>query len=569
MMNRKLNRPNVNHDNLKNANHITVIILILLATLPSCFVLGQLSSGGVPPSTIYSLSADDRNVISVNSPDMDVIRNEDEKYPSPYRFAVILPVDISPETTGNWEQIPDGGRIWRVSVMAHGALAMSAYFDKFVLPDGGKVFLYDPSKTQVIGAFTSRNNVPEGYFATELITGDRFILEYYQPSGVQDAPLIHIYSIDYAYRGVGFLDNYRDTESPNGNCEVNIKCPEGDSWQDESKGIIRIKIKKLGSGYWCTGSLLNNARNNHVPYILTADHCLAGADSTDLQQWIFYFNYRSPICNPTIVPSYISTMTGAKLKAHGGNGGDTGSDFCLLLLNQNVPDTFDVYFNGWNRKDTTSPSGVGIHHSGGEVMKISTYNQPFVTSYWPGNPNPSHWRVSWIATPNGHGVTEGGASGSPLFDNYGRIAGTLTGGDSACDSASLNAPDYYGKFSWSWDKDGTDSTLRLKDWLDPDNTGVLKLNGLPLGLPDRSGNFTLVIAPNPFTDKVHVKIDGKEGQRAEIEVLNLMGMTLWSGTFIPLGSSPVSISLPGLASGIYFLRITFPGSVSTVKMIRQ
>jgi len=555
---------------LKKASYISVVIL-LLAILPSSVIFGQLSSGGVPPSTLYSLPAYDHNVISIDSPDMNVIRNEDEKFPSPYRFAVILPVDISPETSGKWEQIPDGGHIWRVEVTAPGAQALSAFFDKFVLPEGGMVFLYNFSKTQVIGAFTSRNNVPGGYFATELIAGDRLIMEYYQPSDVQGAPLIHIYSINYAYRGVGFLDESKGTESYAGICEVNVKCPECDAWQNERKGVMRIMIVKGGSSWWCSGSLLNNARNNNVPYVLTADHCFSGSTTDDLQQWVFYFGYESILCvNPghTDYPTP-KTMTGATLKAHGGHSGDTGSDFCLVLLNQNVPDTFNVFFNGWNRKDTTSPSGVGIHHPAGDVKKISTYDKPLVTSYFESNPNPCHWKVSWIATTNGHGVTEGGSSGSPLFDNYGRIVGTLTGGDSYCDSADLNLPDFYGKFSWSWDKNGTDSTSRLKDWLDPDNTGIQKLDGLPLGIPTLSRNFTIKLSPNPFTDKILVKIDGKEGQTGTIEILNLMGMKLWSGTVTPVGSSPFSLSLPGLSSGMYFLRIKFPGSVSTVKMIRQ
>jgi len=57
----------------------------------------------------------------------------------------------------------------------------------------------------VIGAFTSGNNVDGGYFATELIDGDRFIIEYYQPEGVVISPILHLYSINYAYRGVEFL----------------------------------------------------------------------------------------------------------------------------------------------------------------------------------------------------------------------------------------------------------------------------------------------------------------------------------------------------------------------------
>jgi hypothetical protein len=545
--------------------------MMLLAIIPSRIILAQINSGGAPASTIYSLPADNSNVINVNSPDMNVIRNDDERFPSPYRFGVLLPVDISPGSSGKWEKLPDGGHIWRVEVTAPGARAMSAFFDKFVLPEGAKLFLYNPAKSQVIGAFTSANNVPGGYFATELIAGERFIMEYYQPPDVSELPLIHMYSVNYAYRGVGFLDNNKEVENTAEGCEVNVKCPEGDAWQNETMGVMRIMIVKNGSSWWCSGSLLNNVRNNKVPYVLTADHCFSGANATDLQQWVFYFDYESPTCvNPA--PNHYpvpKTMTGAKLKSHGGNSGDTGSDFCLVLLNQNIPDTFNVYYNGWNRKDTTSPSGVGIHHPEGDLKKISTYNQPLITANYSGNPNPCHWKVTWVGTADGHGVTEPGSSGSPIFDNHGRIVGALTGGDSDCDSSSLNLPDYYGKFSWSWDKDGSDSTTRLKDWLDPDSTGIMYVSGTAMGVPAFIKNVSIQLTPNPFTDKIQVKIDGMNGQTGEIEVLNLMGTIIWTGTVTLSGSSPISLSFPGLSSGLYFLRVTFPRSVSVVKMIRQ
>jgi hypothetical protein len=554
---------------LMKSRNILIFILLPVLLLQGGLTYGQLRYGGVPASTVYAISDDVQDVISVKSPDMNLIRSEDEKYPSPYRFAVVLPVNISTETSGVWEKAPDGGgSIWRVTVTAPGALAMSAYFDKFVLPEGGKVFLYNADKTQVIGAFTARNNVGNGYFATELIAGDRFTIEYDEPLGVRVAPLIHIYAVDYAYRGVDFLNSYQ-AENPESTCEVNVKCPEGDPWQYQVASVMRIKILKGGSSFWCSGSLVNNVRNNHIPYVLTADHCFAGTSVSDLQQWIFYFGYEYPTCANQIPSPYSNTMTGATLKAHGGDGGDTGSDFCLVLLNQNIPDTFNVFFNGWNRKDTTSPSGVCVHHPAGGVKKISTYDQPLVTDYYIGNPNPSHWRVSWIATPDGHGVTEGGSSGSPLFDNFGRVVGTLTGGDSFCDSAHLNAPDYYGKFSWSWDKDGVDSTTRLKDWLDPDNTGILRLVGLPLGVSNPSESYSISVSPNPFTDKINLDLKGFRGKTSRIELLNLMGLKLWSESITPAGSSSVSLSFPGLPSGMYFLRILSGGNVSIVKLIRQ
>jgi lysyl endopeptidase len=86
-----------------------------------------------------------------------------------------------------------------------------------------------------------------------------------------------------------------------------------------------------------------------------------------------------------------------------------------------------------------------------------------------------YWQMRWSPTQNGHGVTEGGSSGSPLFSNDGYIVGQLTGGQASC--ANPNAPDYYGKFAVSWESNGTTPDRQLKPWLDPANTGVQTLRG--------------------------------------------------------------------------------------------
>ena len=93
---------------MKNRN-IPLFILLSILLLHGGVTYGQLSSGGVPSSTVYAISADVHDVISVKAPDMNLIRSEDEKYPSPYRFAVVLPVNISTETSGVWEKVPEGG----------------------------------------------------------------------------------------------------------------------------------------------------------------------------------------------------------------------------------------------------------------------------------------------------------------------------------------------------------------------------------------------------------------------------------------------------------------------------
>jgi hypothetical protein len=79
-------------------------------------------------------------------------------------------------------------------------------------------------------------------------------------------------------------------------------------------------------------------------------------------------------------------------------------------------------------------------------------------------------------------VTEGGSSGSPIFDANHHIIGQLHGGASACGAASLS--DEYGKFSYSWEPALSDSTNQLKYWLDPTNSGVQFNNGFDPASPN-------------------------------------------------------------------------------------
>ena len=82
----------------------------------------------------------------------------------------------------------------------------------------------------------------------------------------------------------------------------------------------------------------------------------------------------------------------------------------------------------------------------------------------------THWQVVWNS-----GVTEVGSSGSGLWNpaNH-RLLGTLSGGESDCTTPT--GPDCYGKFSVAWGS-GAAATNRLRDWLDPLNTGVNSVPG--------------------------------------------------------------------------------------------
>ena len=455
-------------------------ILTLTFLLTGFISNAQISQGGSPLSFTTSepinLLFDSR---SLPQPDMDQVALEDQEnagsqFPGPERMAVSVPVNLDMNTAGTWETLSDGSHLWRLKLSVSGALALGVYYNQFYLPEGGKLYLYNAAKTQIIGAFTSENNDESGLFATQFIQGEAVTLEYSEPAEMNEGPIISISEVAYAYRFIEFEETRQNREQ-SWPCMINVKCQEGLGWEDQIQGIARISIKIGNSWWWCSGSLINNTSNNRVPYFLTAAHCGEGSSATDRTQWIFYFNYQGSTCSATWGPSN-NTTNGCTLKANDPSFSDAGSDFYLVQLNSTPPSNYNVYYNGWNRTNIPGENGVCLHHPAGDIKKVTTYSNPMIASTW-WNGLPSHWRVIWSPTVNGLATTQGGSSGSPIFDQDGLIMGDLSGGTTAntCDNPS---PHYFGKIWYSWDQNGTTAATRLKDWLDPTNTGILRQPGI-------------------------------------------------------------------------------------------
>lgn len=375
---------------------------------------------------------------------------------------------------GSWTQVSKTRFLWRISYQVKDASALSVYFEEINLNEGDQLYLYNPSKNQIIGAYTKSNN--GSYLCTPFIENETIIIEY-NTNNIDNLLPFNISEI-----GVRLQTKDQRGFGGAGACEVHINCEEGANWQQEKNGIARVLVKEGNLTFWCSGTLINNARVDGTPFFLTANHCGETATEVDYAQWMFYFNYQSENCLQPIFEPEPQTISGAELLAHSYSGTNSGSDFKLLLLEQPVPDEYNPYYNGWNREESPATSGVTIHHPQGDVKMISTYAQPLISSAYNttiDDPDGKYWRVYWSETENGHGVTEGGSSGSPLFDSEGLIVGSLTGGASSC--TFVDSPDYYGKFNYSWGSGSTtDSTKTLSYWLDPDQTGIMSLKGTDL-----------------------------------------------------------------------------------------
>ena len=323
-------------------------------------------------------------------------------------------------------------------------------FRDFYIPENGKLFIYSSDKTHLIGAFTHHTNPPTKEYATEFLAGDKIILEYEAGISENEHPRIAIDAVGYGYNHLHVSRTMADTgPGTSGSCMVNINCEEGEAWQTEKNGVCQMTLPIGNYIYICSGALVNNTAEDLKPYILSAFHCIdldIPVTEKNLNKYTFYFHFEHTGCeNNSSIASY-RTITGCKKIA--GIPLDGGSDGLLLLLNQTIPEHYNAYYNGWDRSNTAAQSGVGIHHPSGDYMKISTFNKVARTSTWygidniKGAPN-AHWNVVFEQTANGHAVTEGGSSGSPLFNQNKQIVGTLSGGSSSCEKP--NGANTYGK----------------------------------------------------------------------------------------------------------------------------
>jgi len=424
----------------------------------------QLSIGGVPMSFFYKDM--DREIASIRMPAVDVekLMVEDnmtsQMVDIPYRFGSVIEVAYNPSNSGSWKTLSDGSRIWRLDIKSHDALSIYTIFNNFYMPEGAKLFAYNPNKSLILGAFTNQNNREDGVFAIAPIPGDEIILEYYEPANVVGQGRLFISQLVHGYKDIfGYVQNQADALA----CNININCPIGAPWVEEKRAVSRITFVDGANSYLCSGALINNTAQDRTQYYLTADHC----STSNFGSMVFYFNYESPTCIGTTGPLN-QTVTGAELKAR-----NFDTDVQLLKLSQPIPASYNVYYLGWDRSGTTPQNPVAIHHPAGDNKKISIDNQNATNSNGFGGRLPSgFWQVIWD-----QGMTEGGSSGCPLFDINHRVVGQNLGGvASQCENPQIVSK-VFGKFSESWGHGGA-PTNQLKDWLDAGNTGVTTLNGL-------------------------------------------------------------------------------------------
>ncbi len=535
-------------------------LLLLVFFCHAFFLTAQVTNEGKPVSWNLPVERNKSVNATVILPKIDVLKLSEEDKANdkirakPWRFGYKHTVDYGIHNSGEWISLPNGDRIWKILFESEGATSLNFIFDKFYMPPGAKVYLYSDDREDLIGAYTAIQNQESGDLGTWIVKGHKVWIEYFEPKQVKGQGKLHVAYATHGYR----TKNFSKSLGESGNCNQDVDCPIGQDFEAH-RDILKkgVTLLLLGGQDWCSGTLINNTNQDKTPYILTANHCLfdTNGNQFNLSQASARFNWISP---SPLCPSGVETsadgpknfsISGATVKAHNSN-----SDMMLIQLNGSIPSSWDVTFAGWDKTDTTPNFVVGIHHPSGDIMKICRDDSGVVK-----RPNKTEdaltaqtWEITAIGGGWEKGVTEGGSSGSPLFDQNGRIIGQLFGGGAFCFGTTDNGDlDFYGRFAVSWD--AATKATRLKDWLDPLNTNPSTLDAIQnvLTIGGQAKNKEITVFPNPTSGLIEVKI-GELTSNFTYEIYDILGQKLLANK---LQNNNI-INLSGLRESVYFIKIT-------------
>lgn len=529
-------------------------LLLLFSLLVSLSISAQISYGGQPlPVQAHSMARtiEPMRDLFVEMPSFNIqeaiLRSQSEqtKFKS-LEFAHKFYVNLRPDNSGITFTTLDQIKVWRVGIRSRQAHSINLLFTKFHLPEGAKLFVYNANQTEVLGSYTHQNNTDLNLLPIQPIGGEELIVEYQEPKDAAFKGEIEIGEVNHDYWGILRAGEPRD---PAQDCHPNLICYPEDI--EPGKGVVALIIN--GTTY-CTGLLVNNTAEDGTPYFMTATHCLnkdydpqfIANSKYDVVAGniVAFFNYKSPSCATNIRgPLQMSLASADSVLI------SERHDISLLKFKQVPPKEYQPIYLGWNVSTVPSAPFHGIHTPNGGVLKVAVDEDAlaiasFLGSKYNMEPN-AHWAVrGWDV-----GTTEGGSSGSPLLDKDKRVVGTLTGGESMCDSP--RGPDVYASLTKFWNVSGSLTNPNpISFYLDPENSQTRQLgsyNPYKNDVISRAQNFDInETATQTFHNSVsQFTTNNTFGYMEFAEEFNTSGTNILEGIFIssPLVNNILSMNI--------------------------
>jgi hypothetical protein len=206
--------------------------------------------------------------------------------------------------------------------------------------------------------------------------------------------------------------------------------------------------------------------------------------------------------------------------------------------------------NGYNQANGYSSQATG----GGVPQDAELHNLPLVIT---DNGQPNNWAQNHVLR-----AMAGGPWGASGIIPSAPVAGTTYS-----DTFTTTLPS-----TWRYKKVYLVGVVQEYSWNINLRT-VLNVVSVPLdlyptGIVETSEFNKLSVYPNPASTMATVLMDSKANGLAGISVLNTLGQTVIDPTSVLLntGSQSVNIPVGGLSSGLYFVKVTLNGEVSTLPL---
>ncbi|QZE15749.1 trypsin-like serine protease [Halosquirtibacter laminarini] len=442
------------------------VYFLLVFMISVFFLYGNNMADNTPkPYTKYKmvLNRSNQQVFTVTLP---LFNNHDlrEMFPveKSKRLQIAFPYSLNLNFIRKATKIDyeDKSCAYLMKIASKDALFLSMQFSKMQINSGMHLFVYG-NKTNTFHPVQNGMENSMGGFQSCLYKGDTLFVELDVPSdlGVETCH-IQLGSVKHGFRNLAEFDDNAFQEKQfkvSGSCQVDINCTDNEEYQLLKRSVCRLLIS---GEYVCTGTLINSKGGEKPPYVLTANHCIS-SDATARNTY-YHFNYESYRCSGFDGPHY-DLVYGGTVKATAED-----LDFCLVEMNTKLSPSNNAYYAGWDATGMFTPDVVGIHHPSGDVKKYSiSHEAPTFGNYGQGIvANSSVHIKKWNL-----GTTEGGSSGSALFDDK-KIIGSLIGGVSKCGNPY---DDYYSSLYYTFDH-YNERSKQLKYWL-VGNEDIRKMEG--------------------------------------------------------------------------------------------
>lgn len=221
------------------------------------------------------------------------------------QIAEAVPVDIDVAGKMNWSE-EDGFAFGKYTIRAKGALSISINFDKFFLPEGTEMYVYNENGNMITGPVTEAENNVNGIWGSWAYKGEYVTIELKTPVKSKDKLILHSSNIAYGYKEL--YETKVGGFGASGACNINVVCALGSGWTAERNSVALV-LNGAGTIQF-SGSLIMNYCNR--PFFLTADHCYSA--TPDPGAWRFTFQAWSANCTPSANSNGV-TFNGSTLRA--------------------------------------------------------------------------------------------------------------------------------------------------------------------------------------------------------------------------------------------------------------